>query len=193
MIKKGVVAEIPPGSDQVVVQAGIIKTRVPLSNLRLLEEKPVQAPKRRVTKQISSRRTGGSMELDLRGQTVLDALLEIDRFLDSAVLTGLHQVTIIHGKGTGALRKAVQDHLKRHPAVKQYRLGTFGEGRRRRDHCGTENQIAETIKKQAVPSACFFMVMYWGKGRWLSRFAARIHAHALALAQSGWRRFPAGC
>ena len=126
--KKGVVAEIPPGSDQVVVQAGIIKTRVPLSNLRLLEEKPVQAPKRRVTKQISSRRTGGSMELDLRGQTVLDALLEIDRFLDSAVLTGLHQVTIIHGKGTGALRKAVQDHLKRHPAVKQYRLGTFGEG-----------------------------------------------------------------
>ena len=67
-------------------------------------------------------------ELDLRGETVLDALLEVDRFLDNAQLNGLNQVTIIHGKGTGALRKAVQDHLKRHSAVKSYRLGVYGEG-----------------------------------------------------------------
>ncbi|MDD5953262.1 MAG: endonuclease MutS2 [Oscillospiraceae bacterium] len=128
--KKGIVTEIPAGGDPVTVQAGIVKTRVPLSNLRLLEEEQVKVPKRTVTKRVStgSARGGSMSELDLRGETVLDALLDVDRFLDSAQLNGLNQVTIIHGKGTGALRKAVQDHLKRHSAVKSYRLGVFGEG-----------------------------------------------------------------
>ncbi len=129
--KKGIVTELSADGEQVTVQAGIIKTRVPISNLRLLEETQVQVPKRSVTKRVTtgSSRGGGSMsELDLRGETVLDALLEVDRFLDNAQLNGLNQVTIIHGKGTGALRKAVQDHLKRHSAVKSYRLGVYGEG-----------------------------------------------------------------
>lgn len=129
--KKGIVTELSADGEQVTVQAGIIKTRVPISNLRLLEETQVQVPKCSVTKRVTtgSSRGGGSMsELDLRGETVLDALLEVDRFLDNAQLNGLNQVTIIHGKGTGALRKAVQDHLKRHSAVKSYRLGVYGEG-----------------------------------------------------------------
>lgn len=129
--KKAVVTELPQNGDQVTVQAGIIKTRVPLSNLRLLEEAQVKTPKRNVTKRISTGGggRGGSMsELDIRGETAMDALLEVDRFLDGALLNGLNQVTIIHGKGTGVLRKAVQDHLKRHSAVKSYRLGVFGEG-----------------------------------------------------------------
>ena len=129
--KKGIVTELSADGEEVTVQAGIIKTRVPISNLRLLEETQVQVPKRSVTKRVTtgSSRGGGSMsELDLRGETVLDALLEVDRFLDNAQLNGLNQVTIIHGKGTGALRKAVQDHLKRHSAVKSYRLGVYGEG-----------------------------------------------------------------
>ncbi len=129
--KKGIVTELSADGEQVTVQAGIIKTRVPISNLRLLEETQVQVPKRSVTKRVTtgSSRGGGSMsELDLRGETVLDALLEVDRFLDNAQLNGLNQVTIIHGKGTGALRKAVQDHLKRYSAVKSYRLGVYGEG-----------------------------------------------------------------
>ena len=67
-------------------------------------------------------------EIDLRGQTTEEALLEVDRFLDDAVMSGLEQVTVIHGKGTGALRAAVQQHLKGHPSVKSFRLGTYGEG-----------------------------------------------------------------
>lgn len=129
--KKAVVTEINQNTEQVTVQAGIIKTRVPLSNLRLIEEEQVKVPKRSVTKQVTlgAARGGGSMsELDIRGESAIDALVEVDRFLDSAILNGLHQVTIIHGKGTGVLRKAVQDHLKRHSAVKSYRLGVFGEG-----------------------------------------------------------------
>ena len=57
-----------------------------------------------------------------------EALLEVDRFIDGAVMAGLGQITIIHGKGTGALRAAVHAHLRTHPSVKSYRLGTFGEG-----------------------------------------------------------------
>ena len=57
-----------------------------------------------------------------------EGLLELDRFLDGAVLSGLSVVTVIHGKGTGILRSAVQKHLKSHPSVKSFRLGTYGEG-----------------------------------------------------------------
>ena len=69
-----------------------------------------------------------AMELDVRGQTSDEALMNVDQFIDSAVLAGINMLTIIHGKGTGALRAAVQQHLKRHPNVKSFRLGTFGEG-----------------------------------------------------------------
>ena len=110
-----------------------IKTRVPLSNLRLLDEKAqpkVLVNSRRVdTKKVRSvRERDPHSELDLRGMTVEEALLEVDQFIDNAVLTGLPSVTLIHGKGTGALRKAVQEHLRHHPNVRTYRLGTFGEG-----------------------------------------------------------------
>ena len=67
-------------------------------------------------------------DLDLRGMTVEEAILEIDRFIDNAVLAGLDRLTLIHGKGTGALRAGVQIHLRSHPQVKAFRLGTFGEG-----------------------------------------------------------------
>ena len=68
------------------------------------------------------------MELDIRGMMTDEAECVVDRFLDEAVMGRLNQVTIIHGKGTGALRKAVHQQLKRHPYVKSYRLGVFGEG-----------------------------------------------------------------
>ena len=67
-------------------------------------------------------------DLDLRGMTVEEALLEVDRFLDNAVMCGLERVTVIHGKGTGTLRAAVQQHLKGHRQVKGFRLGAYGEG-----------------------------------------------------------------
>ncbi|MCC8023118.1 MAG: Smr/MutS family protein, partial [Clostridiales bacterium] len=114
----------------VEVQAGLIKTRVKESTLRLLEGgRKKQKPTGRSVQTSSSRATSSvSSRCDLRGRTVEEALMELDFFLDSAVMDGLGEITIIHGKGTGALRSAVQDHLRRHQQVDSYRLGTFGEG-----------------------------------------------------------------
>ena len=128
--KKANVLKLPEGnSNTVLVQAGIIQTRVPLSNLRLVQEKPKQQPRRTITRNVTGRAQAKVMtELDLRGQNTEEALMNVDRFIDSALLTGVNMLTIIHGKGTGTLRAAVQQHLKRHPSVASYRLGTFGEG-----------------------------------------------------------------
>ena len=117
-----------PKDGFVLVQAGIIKTRVPLSNIRLLSKRQLKKkqPGRTVTKSVSTPEAASS--LDLRGQTVEEALMEVDAFLDRAARMNLPQVTIIHGKGTGALRTAVQQHLRRCAQVKSYRLGTYGEG-----------------------------------------------------------------
>ena len=120
----------PEKNGQVEVLSGIIRTRVPVKNLRLEEQSAVTAPGgSKATHGTASRaQRAVATEVDLRGLTVDEALLVLDRFLDDAVLSGLGQVTIIHGKGTGALRAAVQQHLRTHPSVKSFRLGTYGEG-----------------------------------------------------------------
>lgn len=125
--KKAEVLELPD-KGQVLVQAGIIKTRVALSNLRLLNDEKVTIPKRpqrTVTKNVTSR---AQTEIDLRGQTAVEAIIAVDQAIDSAILTNTHQITVIHGKGTGVLRAEIHRHLKTHKAVKKFRLGTFGEG-----------------------------------------------------------------
>lgn len=125
--KKAEVLELPE-KGQVLVQAGIIKTRVPLSNLRLLNDEKVTVPKRperKVTKSVSAR---AETEIDLRGQTAIEAIIAVDQAIDTAILTNTHNLTIIHGKGTGVLRAEIHRHLKTHKAVKKFRLGTFGEG-----------------------------------------------------------------
>ena len=125
--KEATVLELPKDGT-VLVQAGIIKTRVPLENVRLLSKRQLKKknPTRTVTKDVSTPEASSS--LDLRGQTVEEALMEVDNFLDRASRMHLSQVTIIHGKGTGALRTAVQQHLRRCSQVKSFRLGTYGEG-----------------------------------------------------------------
>ena len=131
--KKGIVLREPDAGGQVEVQAGIIKTRVPLLNLRLLDGNgkpaPKQQPKRSGERTTPSRinRTA-EIEIDLRGMMTEEGILEADRFIDNAVLMGLERVTLIHGKGTGALRAAIHQHLRTHPSVKSYRLGAYGEG-----------------------------------------------------------------
>jgi len=130
--KEAVVTAAPHG-DQVEVQIGVIRTRTPLSNLKLCDHKPKaqkSAPKRGAARQglTSHMERSAETDLDLRGMNAEEALLEVDRFIDNAVMAGLERVTIIHGKGTGVLRTAVGQHLKRHPSVKGHRLGTFGEG-----------------------------------------------------------------
>lgn len=125
--KKAVVLE-KPEKDSVLVQAGIIKTRVKLNNLRLLQEDKVTVPKRKertVTKDINS---VVKNEIDVRGQTAEEAIMSVDSAIDSCQLTNVHMLTIIHGKGTGVLRSRIQQYLRHHKAVKSFRLGTFGEG-----------------------------------------------------------------
>jgi len=130
--KKATVLTPADNSGYVMVQAGIIKTRVPQDNLKLLEDSGVT-----VDEPKSGRKTGGTQsrasrdvhnELDLRGQSSDEALMELDRFIDEAVMSGVPTVTVIHGKGTGALRTAVHAHLRKHRNVRTFRLGVYGEG-----------------------------------------------------------------
>ncbi len=126
--KEAVVLSCAPDGSTAEVQAGNLRTRVKISNLKLIEEaeKAAKREKRAITKELVSR--SPATEIDLRGMTVEEALMETDRAIDQALLSGLSQITIIHGKGTGALRAAVQQYLKRHKSVEKYRLGSFGEG-----------------------------------------------------------------
>lgn len=128
--KAAVVLELPKTGDQVLVQAGIIKTRVPMKNLRLTDKKPKEkrlGGHRNVTKAAPDDSSVRN-ELDVRGMNLEEALMEVDAFIDHALLRNLNMLTIIHGKGTGVLRSGIQQHLKRHKAVKTFRLGVYGEG-----------------------------------------------------------------
>ena len=120
----------PDRSGMVEVRAGIMKTKVPLTNLRApdkMEKRKPAEPRRSTRVQLDkSRKT--SMELNLLGYTVDEALNEVDKFLDSGMLRGQSTLYIIHGNGTGALRTAIQKHLRTHKAVKSFRLGRYGEG-----------------------------------------------------------------
>ncbi len=110
---------------EVQVQAGILKLSVKLSDLRIVQDEQPKQGKSKITA-AAERRVG--LELDIRGMLVDEALVVVDRYLDDAFLTGLSEVNIIHGKGTGALRTGVQDYLKRHARVKSFRIGNYGEG-----------------------------------------------------------------
>ena len=129
--KKGIVLSLSK-DNTVLVQSGIIKTTVPIASLQLIDEKENIQPKpgrRNITRNVKSKLTNDfKTELDLRGYMVEEALLELDRFIDDCVLSSLSQVTIIHGKGTGALRSAVQSALRSNKSVRTFRLGVYGEG-----------------------------------------------------------------
>lgn len=118
--------------DTVEVQAGIMKTKCELSDIRLIgEKKSAVTNKTRNIKprsSVESAPTTAKSSVDLRGMDSESALMELDRYIDSAIRLGLNEFTVIHGKGTGVLRKAVQKHLKSHPSIKSCRLGVFGEG-----------------------------------------------------------------
>ncbi|MBR6408461.1 MAG: endonuclease MutS2 [Clostridia bacterium] len=130
--KKATVTSLPDNQNMVGVIAGIIKTKVSLDNLRLITEKkdPDKYSKyaRRQSLQMDKSLQTAQTKLDLRGKNTEEALNELDLFLDDAVLQGLETLTIVHGKGTGTLRTAVGQFLKKHKAVKSYRLGVYGEG-----------------------------------------------------------------
>ena len=128
--KENVVLTLPDSKGKLQVQAGIMKMKISAKGLRLVEEKKKTMPKSIVRKTgIDSKKTrSASLEIDVRGMTVDEATLEIDRFIDNVQLNSINQFTIIHGKGTGALRKGIHTFLRRHPSVRTFRVGLFGEG-----------------------------------------------------------------
>ena len=129
MGSEGVLLALPDKNGNAEIQIGSMKMRVKVSDLRLVEKQKQAKNDTFVKKRTESRMTAASdTRCDLRGLTVEEAIMTVDLFIDNMVMSGLPEVTIIHGKGTGALRAAVQQHLKKHPQVKSYRLGTFGEG-----------------------------------------------------------------
>ena len=138
------VLALPDKNGDVLVRAGIIKTKVPLSGLKQ-PDKMVKNETKPITKaqQRYSRQTGkggptegrvervqrtAKMECNLLGLTVDEAIYEADAFIDRAILNGQSTVYLIHGNGTGALRNAIQKHLRGHRMVKSFRLGRYGEG-----------------------------------------------------------------
>jgi DNA mismatch repair protein MutS2 len=117
--------------EQILILAGIMKTKISVSDLRLVEKHKAKPPKSRtVRKTAAPEKTvrTASTEIDIRGFTGDEAALELDRFIDNSVMAGLSTVWIIHGKGTGALKKAVREYLKNNQSVKNFRSGVYGEG-----------------------------------------------------------------
>jgi DNA mismatch repair protein MutS2 len=127
--QKGFVVELS-GSKEALVQFGIMKMKVSLDDLELLSSKASAAPTplRQATTVKRSRDENIRRELDLRGTNLEEAIMETDRFIDEAFLGNLGQISIIHGKGTGVLRTGIQEYLRKHRHVKNYRLGNYNEG-----------------------------------------------------------------
>ena len=126
----GVKAEVLSVSpDRVLsLKAGIMNVTAREDEVLLLEGETVKAKKQAVSTGSSLRSYQIQPQIDLRGMEAIEAVLAAERYLDSAVMARLKTVTIIHGKGTGALRTAIQDMLRHNKCVKSFRLGRFGEG-----------------------------------------------------------------
>ena len=125
------VVDVRPDKKQAYVMSGSIKMWVDFKNLRP-KSKNAQSTELKKTRRVTGLQSRAlrevSGEIDIRGMASDEALLELDRYIDNAVMSGLDTIRIIHGKGTGVLRKSVQEHLKTHRNIKSFRLGTFGEG-----------------------------------------------------------------
>lgn len=127
--QKGQVLKLPNSNGEVLVQAGIMKVMVPLTELKLAQEEK-KAPQKQIRGAHIGLKKSEEIrsEVDLRGMLVEEGTEVLDKYLDDAVLSGAGQIYVIHGKGTGAMRAGIQDFLKGHPHVRSFRLGEYGEG-----------------------------------------------------------------
>ena len=125
--QEGTVLSKPDDKGDVQLQAGIMKFKANLSQLRLLK-KTEEKQKTSVMAKTGAMERTVRMECDVRGMTLDEAILTVDQYLDAAIMAGMGEVSIIHGKGTGVLRSGIQQELRRHPHVKKQRLGIYGEG-----------------------------------------------------------------
>lgn len=128
--REGTLITLPNIKGECFVQVGSMRVKTNSANLRLVEKKQQpQKPSGSIKKHVTSNKTRrGGMELDIRGYLGDDGVLEMERFIDGAVMAGLSEVVIIHGKGTGALREAVWRALRMNSSVKSFRQGEYGEG-----------------------------------------------------------------
>ena len=128
----GTIGSLPDARGNVTVQMGILRSQVNISDLEIIEEVSPYAPKRMnrtaKSKIKMSKSLSVSPEINLLGKTVDEAVAELDKYLDDALLSHLNSVRVVHGKGTGALRKGIHEYLRRQKHVKSYRLAEFGEG-----------------------------------------------------------------
>ena len=123
--------ETPDKSGSVLVQAGILKTRTKIANLQLIEEKPQfisNKQKKPASEYHAQVDRSFKDEIDLRGLLGDEAWMAVDKYLDEATLANFKTVRLIHGKGTGALRNALWQHLKKDKRIANFRLGKYGEG-----------------------------------------------------------------
>ena len=125
--QEGTVLSKPDDRGDVQLQAGIMKFKANISQLRLLKKKE-EKPKSSVMTKTGAMERTVRMECDVRGMTLDEAILTVDQYLDAAMMAGMGEVSIIHGKGTGVLRSGIRQELRRHPHVKSQRLGVYGEG-----------------------------------------------------------------
>lgn len=128
---KGTVNSLPDAKGNLFVQCGILRTQVNYKDLVLLDDEVISAPnmKRTGSGKVKIQKTSAiSIEVNLIGKTVDEAVSVLDKYLDDAYLSHLPSVRVVHGKGTGALRNAVHNHLKRIKYVKEFHLAAFGEG-----------------------------------------------------------------
>lgn len=128
----GTIGSLPDARGNVTVQMGILRSQVNISDLEIIEEVSPYAPKRMnrtaKSKIKMSKSLSVSPEINLLGKTVDEAVAELDKYLDDALLSHLNSVRVVHGKGTGALRKGIHEYLRRQKHVKSYRLAEFREG-----------------------------------------------------------------
>lgn len=128
----GTISSKPDSRGNVTVQMGILRSQVNISDLEIIEDVNPYSPKamKRTSKgKIKmSKSLSVSPEINLLGKTVDEAVSELDKYLDDALLSHLNSVRVVHGKGTGALRKGIHEYLRRQKHVKSYRLAEYGEG-----------------------------------------------------------------
>ena len=123
----GNVLELPDENGNVLVQVGIMKANVHISTLR--RSKKEEADKTQTsTRKIIKSKADVKNEIDLRGKTLDEALLDLDKYIDDIYIAGLKEAYIIHGKGTGVLREGIKGYMKRHKYIKSFRIGKYGEG-----------------------------------------------------------------
>ena len=123
---RGVVLSAPDTNGEVMIQAGILKLKARVSQLR--RDTQTGKPKARSFTDVDIKTRSVKTECDLRGMALDEAIEAVDKFLDDSMLASVHEVYIIHGKGTGTLRGGVKEHLRKHPLVQAYRGGKYGEG-----------------------------------------------------------------